>query len=90
MKQNLAGTRKRKKHGPPFGHARQTRPWVAVPDRIIEAGGKSCSQCQADLRGVEPRAVLRQQLTELPPIPPGVIEPRQAEVECGVSADHPR
>ena len=81
-KRNLAANRKRKKPGPPFGHARQTRAWVAKPDRIIEAAVASCGHCQADLRGVEPRAVLRHQLTELPPITPVVLETRQAEVVC--------
>jgi transposase len=82
VKRNLVANRKRKKHGPPFGHARQTRAWVAAPDRIIEAPVGSCGHCQADLRGVEPRAILRHQLTELPPITPVVIETRQAEVVC--------
>ena len=82
VKRNLVGQRQRKKHGPPFGHARQTRVWVAEPDRIIEAPVESCVHCQADLRGVEPRAVLRHQLTEVPPITPVVIETRQAEVVC--------
>jgi transposase len=81
-KRNLVVKRKRKKHGPPFGHARQTRPWVVEPDRIIEARVESCGHCQADLRGIEPRAVLRHQLTEVPPIAPVVIETRQAEVVC--------
>jgi transposase len=82
VKRNLAVNRKRKKHGPPFGHGRQTRAWVAQPDQIIEARVESCGHCQADLRGVEPRAVLRRQLTEVPPITPVVIETRQAEVVC--------
>jgi transposase len=81
-KRNLAANRKRKKHGPPFGHARQTRAWVVQPDRIIEERVESCRHCQADLRGVEPRAVLRHQLTEVPPLTPVVIETRQAEVVC--------
>jgi len=82
VKRNLPVNRQRKKLGPPFSHARQTRPWVAQPDRIIEAPVESCGHCQADLRGVEPQAVLRQQLTELPPFTPVVIETRQAEVRC--------
>ncbi len=82
VKRNRAGQRKRKRHGPPFGHARQTPVWVATPDRIIEALGASCDYCQADLHGVEPRAVLHHQLTEVPPITPVVIETRQAEVVC--------
>jgi transposase len=82
LKRNLVANRKRKKHGPPFGHTRQTRAWVAEPDQIIAARVESCGHCQADLRGVEPRAVLRHQLTEVPPITPVVIETRQAEVVC--------
>lgn len=82
VKRSLTATRKRKKHGPPFGHARQTRTWVAEPDRIVEAAVESCGHCQADLRGIEPRTVLRHQLTELPPLTPVVIETRQAEVVC--------
>jgi len=82
MKGNLATSRKRQKHGPPFGHARRTRAWVAEPDRIIEVPVESCSHCQADLRGVEPCAIRRHQLTELPPLTPVVIETRQAEVVC--------
>lgn len=82
VKRNLAGQRKRKKHGPPFGHARQTRAWVAEPDRSLEVPVASCGYCQAELRGVEPRAVLRHQLTEVPPITPVVIETRQAEGVC--------
>jgi transposase len=82
VKRNRTGARKRKKHGPPFGHARQMRAWVAKPDRIIEAAVASCGHCQADLQRVEPRAILRYQLTELPPITPVVIETHQAEVLC--------
>jgi transposase len=82
VKRNRAANRQRKKHGPPFGHARQTRAWVVQPDRVIEARVEICGHCQADLRGVEPRVVLRRQLTEVPPITPMVIETRQAEVVC--------
>jgi len=82
VKRNLPANRARKKLGPPFGHTRQMRAWVAEPDRIIEAPVESCGHCQADLRGVEPRTILRHQLTELPPITPVVIETRQVEVVC--------
>jgi transposase len=82
VKRNLSGGRTRKKHGPPFGHARQTREWVAKPDRIIKAVADIWVHCQADLRGIEPRTILRHQLTELPPITPVGVETRQAEVIC--------
>jgi transposase len=81
-KRNLPAARRRKKLGPPFGHARTTRPWVEQPDRIIEARVEGCQHCQADLRGVEPQTVVRHQLTELPPVTPLVLETRQHEVVC--------
>lgn len=81
-KRNLMVNRKRKKHGPPVGHARQTRAWVEQPDRSIEAPVAWCAHCQADLRSVEPRTVVRHQLTEVPPITPRVMETRRAEVVC--------
>jgi transposase len=81
-KRNRPLARKRKKLGPPVGHARATRAWVEQPDRIIEARVEWCQHCQADLRGVERRTMLRRQLTELPPITPLVLETRQQEVVC--------
>jgi transposase len=81
-KSTLPADRKPKKLGPPFGHQRKTRPWVNQPDRIIEAAVERCQHCQADLRKVEPRTVVRHQLTELPPVTPVVIETRQYEVVC--------
>jgi transposase len=81
-KRNLPVAKPRQKLGPPFGHARKTRPWVEQPDRIIEIPVERCQHCQADLRGVMPRAVVRRQLTELPLVKPVVIETRQHEVEC--------
>ena len=80
VKRNLPTARKRKKLGPPFGQARKLRAWVAQPDRIIEAAVEWCQHCQADLHGVEPRAVVRHQLTELPPVTSVVIETRQHEI----------
>jgi transposase len=82
VKRNLPAHRQRKKLGPPFGHARQMRPWVAQPDRIIEAMVAWCAYCQADLRSIEPRGVVRHQLSEWPPLTPVVIETRQPEVVC--------
>jgi transposase len=82
VKRNLPADRTRKKLGPPFGHARQTRSWVAQPDRIIEATVVWWGHCHADLRGVALRTVVRHQLTALPPITPVVIETRQPEVLC--------
>ena len=82
MQRNVAGQRTCKKHGPPVGHARWTRRWVAEPDRILAASVESGGHGQADLRGGEPRAIRRHPLPALPPITPVVLEPRQAEVVC--------
>lgn len=81
-KSNRPADHRRKKHGPPFGHERKVRPLVDNPDRIIEAAVEWCPHCQADLRGVEPRAIVRHQLTELPPVKPVVLETREHEVVC--------
>jgi transposase len=82
VKHNLPADRKRKKLGPLFGHERNVRPLVDQPDQIIEVPVAWCPHCDADLRGVEPRVVVRHQLTELPPVKPVVIETRQPEVVC--------
>jgi transposase len=73
-KANLPG-RRRKRRGAKPGHERAIRELVDDPDQVIEA-------CQCDLRLVEPRAVVRRQVTELPEISPLVIETRQHEVVC--------
>jgi transposase len=81
-KSNLPVGNKPKKLGPPFGHARKTRPLVDSPDRVIEAAVERCQHCHADLGGVRPRAVVRRQLTEVPAVKPVVIETRQHETVC--------
>jgi len=80
-KADLPG-RRRRKLGAKLGHERAVRQLVDDPDQIIEARVAHCEQCQADLRGVTPRAVVRRQVTEVPEIRPVVIETRQHEVVC--------
>src|SRR5262249_29450308 len=72
--------KKRKKNR--RGHARQTRPLVDNPDKIIPAPVTECQTCQADLTKVEPQRIIRRQVTEIPPIKPFIIETRQHEVLC--------
>ena len=81
QKSNLA-EKKRKKHGPPFGHQRRTRELVEDPDKVIAVPVMECVHCEADLVGVEPTRIMRRQVTELPLIKPIVIETRQHEVRC--------
>jgi transposase len=81
QKRNIKGKR-RKKHGPRYGHQRVIRPLVDDPDQVIEATVQRCEHCQTGLEGVPPEKILRHQITELPPIKPVVIETRQHEVIC--------
>lgn len=74
--------KKRRKHGPPFGHAKYSRPLVEAPDRVITAPVTRCRQCQADLSGLAPDQVKRRQITELPSAKPVVIETQQHCLTC--------
>jgi transposase len=81
-KHSLPSDRRKRKHGPPAGHPRHERQFVANPDHIVAVKAETCSGCHADLRSTE--GVLRDvnQITELPPAKAEVIEVRQYEVSC--------
>jgi transposase len=81
-KRSLPSDRRKRKHGPPAGHPRHERQFVANPDHIVEIKAETCSRCHADLGSAE--GVLREvnQITELPPAKAEVIEVRQYEVSC--------
>lgn len=64
------------------GHARQTRPLVDNPDRIIQAPVTECRTCQASLTKIKPERVIRRQVTEIPQVLPFIIETQQREVLC--------
>jgi transposase len=81
-KSNAAPPARRKKRGAKRGHAKAERPLSDHPDRVIEVRATTCVGCGRDLQAVEPRRVLRRQVTELPEITPVVIETRQQEVVC--------
>src|SRR5215475_6108416 len=49
QKPDLPSSKKRKKHGPPFGHKKYSRPLVENPDRIIQLPVTECESCLADL-----------------------------------------
>jgi transposase len=74
--------KKRRKHGPPFGHQKFSRPLVDNPDRVIQVPVTECGQCLADLSGVAPEDFERRQITELPQANPIVIETRQHRTTC--------
>jgi transposase len=81
-KRNLPSDRPKRKHGPPLGHARHERKFVANPDQIMAVKVKTCTSCQTDLRSAA--GVLKDvnQITELPPAKAEVIEVRQYAVTC--------
>ena len=74
--------KKRRQHGPPFGHQKFSRPLVDTPDRVIQVPVTECEQCLADLSGVAPEDFERRQITELPEAKPLVIETRQHRTTC--------
>ncbi|MGH9751910.1 MAG: DUF6444 domain-containing protein [Blastocatellia bacterium] len=74
--------KKRRKHGPPFGHRRFSRPLVDNPDRVIQVPVIECEHCLANLTGVAPEDFERRQITELPAAKPLVIETRQHRTTC--------
>jgi transposase len=74
--------KKRRKHGPPFGHQKFSRPLVDNPDRVIQVPVTECEHCLADLSGVAPEDFERRQITELPTSNPIVIETRQHHTTC--------
>jgi transposase len=81
-KRSLPSDRRKRKHGPPVGHAKHERKFVANPDHIVVVKAETCQVCHTDVRATE--GVLRgvNQITELPPAKAEVIEVRQYEVSC--------
>lgn len=74
--------KKRRQHGPPFGHQKFSRPLLDNPDRVIQVPVTECEECHADLTGVAPEDFERRQITELPEANPIVIETRQHRTTC--------
>lgn len=82
QKANALLARRRKKHGPPTGHARSVRPLVEQPDRVIVAPVTTCQHCAAVLPANAAGEFVRRQITELPRLQPVVIETQQQVVVC--------
>ena len=74
--------KKRRQHGPPFGHAKFSRPLVEHPDQVIAAPLTNCQKCQADLSRLAPVEIKRRQITELPLVKPVIIETQQHCLTC--------
>lgn len=74
--------KKRRKHGPPFGHQKYSRPLVDNPAQVIQVPVTECEQCLANLENIRPEDFERRQIVELPEVKPVVIETRQQRVTC--------
>ncbi|HEX9089912.1 MAG TPA: hypothetical protein VF831_00405, partial [Anaerolineales bacterium] len=64
QKGSLPKGRRRHRHGPPSGHEKHERKFVAQPDHIIELRTKSCCKCHADLNSQAGQLVDVNQITE--------------------------
>jgi transposase len=82
QKGNKAGGRPKGKHGPPAGHVKHERRFVAEPDQIVELQVRECPVCQRDLQGVPGVLVDVTQITEIPEPHAQVIEVRQYALTC--------
>src|SRR4030065_735174 len=82
QKGNLPAHRRRHRHGPPIGHKKHERKFIAQPDHVVELRAKSCCKCHTDLNSQAGQLVNVNQITELPQAPAQVIEVRQYAVDC--------
>jgi len=82
QKSNPPADRKKRRHGPPIGHAKNERKFVAEPDHVVEVKPLVCRECQTDLSEVTTALADVNQITELPEAKAEVIEVRQYEVKC--------
>ena len=72
----------RRRHGPPDGHVKFERPWVAEPNHIVTVKPAHCPECQTDLQHTTAHLIHVHQITELPVAQAEVIEVREYAVVC--------
>jgi transposase len=82
QKGNKAADRPKRKHGPPEGHIKYERCFVAAPDQIVLLRVRDCPVCQTDLQTAPAVLVDVTQITEIPEPKAQVIEVRQYAVTC--------
>jgi transposase len=82
QKGNKPKGRRKRRHGPPLGHEKHERKFVAQADEVVNLAPQNCCKCHADLSGETGRLVKVNQITELPEAKAQVIEVRQYEVVC--------
>lgn len=82
QKTNAPKDRRKHRHGPPQGHEKHERKFVAQPDHVVELRAQRCEKCQVELGTERGRLVKVNQITELPEAKAEVIEVRQYETKC--------
>jgi len=82
QKADLSKKRKKHRHGPPIGHMKYERKFVAEPDHIVEVKPQVCEDCQTELRETSGLLADVNQITELPEAKAEVIEVRKYAVKC--------
>jgi transposase len=82
QKTNAPKDRRKRRHGPPQGHAKHERQFVAEPDHVVEVRPQDCKDCQEDLSQEIGALADVNQITELPEGKAEVIEVRQYKVKC--------
>ncbi|HEY9153228.1 MAG TPA: IS66 family transposase [Anaerolineales bacterium] len=82
QKSNLPAKRKRQRHGPPLGHEKHEREFVADPEHRVDVKPQVCEHCQTDLRQEAQELVDVNQITEIPQAHAEVIEVRQYATVC--------
>jgi len=82
QKSNAPKDRRKRRHGPPHGHPKYEREFIAEPDHVVEVRPQVCETCQGDLSKESGSLADVNQITELPEAKAEVIEVRQYEVEC--------
>ncbi len=82
QKSNAPKDKRKHRHGPPAGHEKHERQFVAQPDKVVNLRVKQCGHCHANLDDKSGRLMKVNQITELPPAKAEVIEVRQYETVC--------
>lgn len=83
-KSNQPSDKRKHRHGPPHGHEKHERQFVASPDHGGEVKAQQCDQCQFSLEHEAGQWVAMNQITELPPARAEVIEVHPYAVRCPV------
>jgi transposase len=82
QKSNQPKDKRKRRHGPPKGHEKHERQFVAQADQVVILRTQTCPTCQIDLSAQTGQLVKVNQITELPKTQSQVIEVRQYEVTC--------